>query len=110
MRDQAPHPTSYEHSPQPNIRPPPQNPAVLQIADGVFSYQRNQRHFTLQIADGVFSYQRNQRQIDEEALLVGIYVLRTRRAGWPDRRRCGRARLQAAQSQRAIVSADENAA
>ena len=35
------------------------------------------KHFTLQITDGAFSYERNQPQIDEEALLDGIYVLRT---------------------------------
>jgi transposase len=35
------------------------------------------KHFTLEIADGSFSYERNQPQIDEEALLDGIYVLRT---------------------------------
>lgn len=35
------------------------------------------KHFTLQIADGSFSYRRNQAQIEEEALLDGIYVLRT---------------------------------
>jgi hypothetical protein len=35
------------------------------------------KHFTLEIADGSFSYQRNQAKIDEEALLDGVYVLRT---------------------------------
>jgi hypothetical protein len=35
------------------------------------------KHFTLQIADGSFDYRRNQQQIGEEALLDGIYVLRT---------------------------------
>jgi len=35
------------------------------------------KHFTLTIADQSFSYQRNQAKINEEALLDGIYVLRT---------------------------------
>jgi hypothetical protein len=35
------------------------------------------KHFTLQIAGGAFSYQRNQAQIDEEALLERIYLIRT---------------------------------
>ncbi len=35
------------------------------------------KHFTLQIADGSFSYERNQAQIEQEALYDGIYVIRT---------------------------------
>jgi hypothetical protein len=35
------------------------------------------KHFTLKIADRSFSYERNQPRIDEEALLDGIYVIRT---------------------------------
>jgi hypothetical protein len=35
------------------------------------------KHFTLEIADGSFSYRRNQAQIEGEALFDGIYVLRT---------------------------------
>jgi hypothetical protein len=35
------------------------------------------KHFTLKIADGSFSYQRKQEQIEAEAALDGIYVLRT---------------------------------
>jgi transposase len=35
------------------------------------------KHFELQIADGVFAYQRKTEQIDQEAGLDGIYVLRT---------------------------------
>ena len=35
------------------------------------------KHFELQIADGVFAYQRKTEQIDQEAALDGIYVLRT---------------------------------
>ena len=62
------------------------------------------KHFTLQIADGSFGYQRNQAQIDEEALLDGIYVLRTAEPHAQDRLRRGRARLQAAEGQRARVS------
>jgi len=35
------------------------------------------KHFALQIQDGSFSYQRKHEQIDQEAALDGIYVLRT---------------------------------
>ena len=35
------------------------------------------KHFELQIADSSFSYQRKTEQIDEEAALDGLYVLRT---------------------------------
>jgi hypothetical protein len=35
------------------------------------------KHFTLTIADGAFSYQRNNSQIEHEALFDGIYILRT---------------------------------
>ncbi len=35
------------------------------------------KHFTLTIADGSFAVERNQTQIEEEALLDGIYVIRT---------------------------------
>jgi hypothetical protein len=35
------------------------------------------RHFELEIADGHFHYQRNQANIDREAALDGIYVIRT---------------------------------
>jgi Transposase DDE domain len=46
-------------------------------AGRVVNKRKMAKHFTLQIADGSFSYARNQAQIDEEALLDGIYVLRT---------------------------------
>jgi transposase len=35
------------------------------------------KHFTLDIAENTFSYHRNQEQIDAEAALDGIYVIRT---------------------------------
>ena len=35
------------------------------------------KHFELQIADGSFSYERKQQQIEAEAALDGLYVLRT---------------------------------
>ena len=38
---------------------------------------RMRKHFQLEISDSSFSYARKQRQIDEEAALDGIYVLRT---------------------------------
>ncbi len=46
-------------------------------AGRVVNKRKMAKHFTLQIADGSFSYERNQAQIDEEALLDGIYILRT---------------------------------
>jgi len=52
-------------------------------AGRVVNQRKMAKHFTLQIADRGFGYQRNQAQIDEEALLDGIYVLRTQE---PNRR------------------------
>ena len=46
-------------------------------AGRVVNRRKMAKHFTLQIADGSFSYERNQAQIDEEALFDGIYVIRT---------------------------------
>jgi hypothetical protein len=46
-------------------------------AGRVINKRKMAKHFTLQIADGSFGYERNQQQIDEEALLDGIYALRT---------------------------------
>jgi hypothetical protein len=46
-------------------------------AGRVVNKRKMAKHFALEIADGSFSYQRNSAQIAEEALLDGIYVLRT---------------------------------
>ncbi|HEX4673421.1 MAG TPA: IS1634 family transposase [Solirubrobacteraceae bacterium] len=46
-------------------------------AGRVINKRKMAKHFTLKIADGSFDYERNQAQIDEEALLDGIYVIRT---------------------------------
>lgn len=46
-------------------------------AGRVVNKRKMAKHFTLQISDGAFNYERNQAQIDEEALLDGIYVIRT---------------------------------
>jgi hypothetical protein len=46
-------------------------------AGQVINKRKMAKHFTLEIADQRFSYQRNRAQIDEEALLDGIYVIRT---------------------------------
>jgi hypothetical protein len=46
-------------------------------AGRVVNKRKMAKHFTLEISDGAFSYQRNQPQIDEEALLDGIYAIRT---------------------------------
>ena len=50
---------------------------IGQRAGRVINQRKMAKHFTLDIQDGRFSYQRNQAQIDDEALLDGIYVLRT---------------------------------
>jgi hypothetical protein len=46
-------------------------------AGRVVNKRKMAKHFNLQIADGSFSYERNQAQIDDEALLDGIYILRS---------------------------------
>ncbi len=46
-------------------------------AGRVINKRKMAKHFTLQIADGAFTFNRNQPQIDEEALLDGVYVIRT---------------------------------
>jgi len=46
-------------------------------AGRVINQKKMAKHFTLTITDGQFSYSRNQQQIDEEAALDGIYVIRT---------------------------------
>jgi len=46
-------------------------------AGRVINKRKMAKHFTVQIADGTFSFARNQAQIDDEALLDGIYVIRT---------------------------------
>ncbi|MGO9901165.1 MAG: IS1634 family transposase, partial [Solirubrobacteraceae bacterium] len=43
----------------------------------VVNKRKMAKHFTLEITDGAFSYQRNQEQIEQEALLDGIYIVRT---------------------------------
>ncbi len=46
-------------------------------AGRVVNKRKMAKHFTLQIADGSFGYERNAAQIEDEALLDGIYVIRT---------------------------------
>lgn len=46
-------------------------------AGRIINQKKMAKHFTLTITDGQFAYQRNQAQIDEEAALDGIYVIRT---------------------------------
>jgi transposase len=46
-------------------------------AGRVINQRKMAKHFTLQIADGSFDYERDQPGIDDEALLDGIYVIRT---------------------------------
>ncbi len=83
---------------------------IGQRAGRVVGKRKMAKQFTLKIEDRSFSYERNTAQIEEEALLDGIYVIRTLRAHLKDRLRGARARLQAAQGQRARVQVDENPA
>lgn len=46
-------------------------------AGRVVNKRKMAKHFTLKIADQSFGYERNTTQIEQEALLDGIYVLRT---------------------------------
>jgi hypothetical protein len=46
-------------------------------AGAVVNKYKMAKHFALQIADGHFAYQRKTAQIDDEALLDGLYVIRT---------------------------------
>lgn len=43
----------------------------------VIAKHKMEKHFILEIADGVFKYARNEERIQKEALLDGIYVVRT---------------------------------
>ena len=48
-----------------------------QRAGRVINKYKVAKHFELEIADGSFSYERNTEQIEQEAALDGVYVLRT---------------------------------
>lgn len=50
---------------------------IGQRAGRVINKYKVAKHFELQIADGTFAYERNTEQIEQEAALDGIYVLRT---------------------------------
>ena len=50
---------------------------IGQRAGRVINKYKVAKHFELEIADGSFSYERNTEQIEQEAALDGIYVLRT---------------------------------
>jgi hypothetical protein len=50
---------------------------VGERAGRVINQKKMAKHFTLTIADGTFAYERNQQQIQQEALLDGVYILRT---------------------------------
>jgi hypothetical protein len=50
---------------------------IGQRAGRVVNQKKMAKHFTLTISNGQFSYARDQAQIDEEAALDGIYILRT---------------------------------
>jgi len=50
---------------------------IGQRAGRVVGQRKMAKHFTLKIADQTFSYERNSARIEEEALLDGIYVIRT---------------------------------
>ena len=73
---------------------------IARRAGAVVNKHKMAKHFELEIADGRFAYRRKQAQIDEEALLDGLYVIRTDQAAVGARRG---ARLQAAQGRRTRV-------
>jgi hypothetical protein len=50
---------------------------IGQRAGRVVNKYKVAKHFTLQIADGAFAYERKTDQIDSEAALDGLYVIRT---------------------------------
>ena len=51
--------------------------AIGERAGKVVNKYKVAKHFTLQIADGVFTYQRKTEQINTEAALDGLYAIRT---------------------------------
>jgi hypothetical protein len=51
--------------------------AIGRRAGSVVNKYKMAKHYTLQITDGHFSYQPKTSQIDDEALLDGLYVIRT---------------------------------
>jgi hypothetical protein len=51
--------------------------AIGERVGRVINKRKMAKHFTLGIADGAFSYQRNQEQIEQEALFDGVYIVRT---------------------------------
>jgi transposase len=51
--------------------------AIGQRAGKVVNKYKMAKHFTLQISDGAFAYERKNAQIDVEAALDGLYVIRT---------------------------------
>jgi hypothetical protein len=50
---------------------------IARRAGAVVNKHKMAKHFELDIADGHFAYQRKSAQIDDEALLDGLYVIRT---------------------------------
>jgi hypothetical protein len=50
---------------------------IAQRAGAVVNQHKMAKHFELEIADGRFAYQQKRAQIDDEALLDGLYVIRT---------------------------------
>ena len=51
--------------------------AISERAGKVINKYKVAKHFTLDIADGVFAYQRQTEQINTEAALDGLYAIRT---------------------------------
>jgi hypothetical protein len=50
---------------------------IARRAGAVANKHKMAKHFELEIADGRFAYQRKRAQIDDEALLDGLYLIRT---------------------------------
>jgi hypothetical protein len=63
-------------SPRGRLHGAPGGP-IGERAGRIVNKHKMAKHFTLHIADGSFRYQRNHAHIDQEALLDGIYVVRT---------------------------------
>ena len=52
-------------------------PVIVERVSRVLRRHKVGKHFLREIADGHFSYRRNQARIEEEAALDGIYVVRS---------------------------------
>jgi hypothetical protein len=68
--------TASVHGPRGRLRDAPAA-AIGRRAGSVVNKYKMAKHYTLQITDGSFSYERKTDRIEDEALLDGLYVIRT---------------------------------